>query len=324
MIWITNSDFCFRSFSSAVFAVSQIKSTRNQNQRTCVDVFSGNFEEKNEGETSTYQQFQITIRRNGGNIHQAESFENKILNKVSANPQKEQHRQLKRSRSEPNFTGSRERNQAGDKREIKQHRDAIFFRGDHFFYQNILQRKKKSRADRNAIKNVEMEFIIGRPSRDNCQSDESDQCCDPSKFGYVFTEKNFRKHERKQRNRPKNGNDFSQWQFDDGVNVEEETYRTENSTDDIQEKLICFERRSAMSDYERKQGNKTEKKSEKSHLESTESLPHEFRNNIVGAADKHLAEKKHNPLPILIQDHKFSEIKSKLLITFMVNNENIF
>lgn len=307
-----------------VFTVPQIESTRDQNQSACVNVFSGNFEKENESKDCGDQQFQVTIRRDGGNIHQTESLENKVLHKVSAKSQKEQHREFERSRSHPNFACGRERNHACDECEIEQHRDAIFFRGHHFFDEDILQCEKERCTDRNAVKDVEMEFIVGCPTRNNRQSDKSDQGCDPTEFCYIFGEKNFGKYERKQWDRPENDNDLGQRQFNHCVNVEKETHRAENSSNDVQEKLVCFKCGSSLRDYERKKCNETEKKSEKSHLESAQSLPHEFRNNIVGAADEHLTEKERDSPPISVQDHKFSETESRLLITFMVENENIF
>ncbi len=307
-----------------IFAISQIESARNQNQSTRVDIFSRNFEEKNKSKNRADQQFQISIRSNSGYINQTECFENKVLNEVSASPQKEEHRQLEWSRSHPNPICRWEGNDTCDERKIEQHRNAIFFFGDHFFDENILQREKESRSNRNAIENVEMEIVVGCPTGNNRQSNESYQCRNPSKFCYILAEKNFGKHERKQRNSPENNNDFGQRQFNDSIDVEKKTHRAEHSTNDVQEKLICFKRRFSTSDHERKQCNQSEKKPKKSHLESVQSLSHEFRNNIVGAADKHLAEKKCNPLPISIQGHKFSEIKSESFITFMVENENIF
>ena len=321
-IFKSNCTLGFLPFS--IFAVSQIKGARNQNQSSGVNIFSRNFEEKNKSETSSHQQFQITIRRNGGDIDQTKRFKNKVLNEVAAEPQKEQHSQFKRGRSEPILVCGRKRNETCYERKIEQHRDSIFFRSDHFFDQNVLQCEKKSSSDWNAVKNVELEFIVGCPSCNNCQSDESDQGCDPSKFCYVFAEKNFRENKRKQRNRPENDNDFSQRQRDYSVNVEKKTYRAENSPDDIQEELIGFECRFSPRDHEGKQGDQTEKESEKSHLKSAKPLSHKLRNNIVGATNKHLAEKKHNALPISVQDHKFSETESGLFITFMVRNENIF
>ncbi len=321
-IFKSNSSLGFLPFS--VFAVSQIESTRNQNQCARVNIFSGNFEEKNECKTSRHEQFQIAIRRDGRDVDQTKCFKNKVLNKVAAKSQKEQHCEFERSRSQPNFASCGERNKACNKREIKQHRDAAFFRGDHFFDQNILQCEKESGANRDAVKDVEMKFIIGCPSCDNRQSYESDQGCDPSKFGYVFSEKNFGEYEREQRNRPKNDNDLGQRQFDHSIDIEKETYRAENSSDDIQKKLVGFDRGFSLVDYKRKQSNQTEKKSEKSHLKSAQSLPYEFRNYVISAADKHMAEKKHDPLPISIQTHKFSETESGSFITFMVGNENIF
>ena len=317
-----NFPFGFPFFE--IFAIPQIKSARDQNQGARVDIFSGNFEEKYEGENCADQQFQVTIRRNGRDIHQAESLENKVLHKVSSKSQKEQHCQFKRSRSHPNFVCGGERNHACNECEIEQHSDAAFFRGNHFFDENILQCEKERCSDWNAIKDVELEFIIGCPTRDNCQSDEANQSCDPPKFRYIFGEKNFGEHKRKKRDCPKNDNDLGQRQFNHGVNIEKKTYRAENSSNDIQKKLICLERRFSASDYKRKQGDQSEKKSEKSYLESAQPLPHEFRNNIVGAADKHLAEKEHDSQPISVQGHKFSEVKIWSFITFMVENENIF
>ena len=311
-------------FPFEIFTVSQIERARDQNQSTGVDIFSGNFEEKNKSENGADQQFQISIRSNGGDINQAKRFENKILNEVSTSPQKEEHCQFERSRSHPNFESCRKRNKAGNESEIEQHGDSIFFCRDHFFDENILQREKERCANRNAIKNVEMKIIIGRPTSDKRQSDESDQSCGPAKFRYIFAEKNLGQNQRKQRNRPENNDDFSQRQFDHSVDVEKETYCAKNSANDIQKELICSKRRLSAGNYERKQRDQSEKKSEKSYFEGAQSLAHKFRNDIVCAADEHLAEKKHDPLPVSIQDHKFSEIKSRLFITFVVRNENIF
>jgi hypothetical protein len=321
---IFKSNFSLEFLPFSIFAVSQIKGTRNQNQSSGVNIFSRNFEEKNKSKTSSYQQFQITIWRNSGDIDQTKCFKNKVLNEVAAEPQKEQHCQFKWSWSEPSLACSRKRNETCYERKIEQHRDATFFRSDHFFDQNILQREKESSANRDAVKDVELKFIIGCPSRNNCQSDESDQGCDPSKFCYVFVEKNFRENKRKQRNRPENDNDFSQWQRDYGVNVEKKTYRTENSSDDIQEELIGFECRFSLRDHEGKQGDQTEKESEKSYFKSAKPLSHKLRNYVVSTANKHLAEKEHDSMPISVQNHKLSEIESGLFITFMVRNENIF
>ncbi len=316
------SCFCFFPFD--IFAVAQIQSTWNQNQRTGINIFSGNFKEENKGKTRGYKKFQVSVRRYSGDINQTKRSENKVLNEVAAESQKEEHQQLKWSRSQPNFTCRRERNKACDEREIKQHRDAIFFYGDHFFDDDILQRKKESSANRNTVKNIEMKFIVGRPSCDNHQSDESNQCCNPTEFCYIFGKKNFGKYQRKQWNSPENDNDLGQRKYNHRIDVEKETCRAKNSSNDIHKKLIRFESGLSLRDYERNQCNQTEKESEESHLKCTESLPHEFRNNIVGATDKHLTEKESDSLPISIQDHKFSEIKSRLFITFMVNNENIF
>lgn len=318
----STSDLC--SFPFDIFAVAQIQSAWNQNQRAGVNIFSGNLEEKNKGKTSSYKKFQVTVWCYGGDIDQTKRFENKVLNEVAAKSQKEEHRQLKWSRSQPNFACRRERNKTCDECEIKQHRDAIFFFGDHFFDDDILQREKESSANRNTVKNIEMKFIVRRPSCDNRQSNESNQCCDPTEFCYIFGKKNFGKYKRKQWDSPENDNDLGQRKYNHRVDVEKETCRAKNSSNSIHEKLIRFESGFSLSDYERKQCNQTEKKSEESHLKCTESLSHEFRNNIVGATDKHLTEKESDSLPISIQDHKFSEIKSRLFITFMVNNENIF
>ena len=86
-IFKSNCSLRFLPFS--IFAVAQIQGAGNQNHSSGVNIFSGNFEEENESKTSRYEQFQITIRRDGGNVHQAESLENKVLNKVTAESQKE-------------------------------------------------------------------------------------------------------------------------------------------------------------------------------------------------------------------------------------------
>ena len=317
-------NFCFGFPLLEILAVSQIERTWNQNQGTCINILSGNFEEKNESKNCADQQFQISIRRNSGDVHQAKSFENEVLHEVTAKSQKEEHHQFERSRCQPNFACRRKRDKTCDKCKVEKHCNAIFFCSNHFLDENILQREKESCSDRNAIKDVELKIIIGCPSCNNRQSDESDQSCDPSKFCYIFAEKNFRQHQRKQRDRPENNNDLGQRQVNYGVDVEKETYCAKDSANNVQEKLVRFKRRSSLSNHERKQGNQSEKKSEKSYFESVQSLSHKFRNNIVGATDKHLAEKKRNSSPISIQGHKFSEIKSRLLITFMVRNENIF
>jgi len=309
---------------STIFAVSQIECARNQNQGANIYVFSGNFEKKYKGQKRTYQQFQIAIRGNCGNIHQAERFKYKILDKVAARTQKKEHCKLERSRHRPNFTGGWKRNNTRNECEVKQHRDATFFRLNHRLYKDILQSEKKSCTDRNKVKNIKVEIIIRSPGRNNSQSNKSDKSRNPSKFGYIFMEKNLGQNQRKQWYRPKNNHDLSQGQLDNSKNIQEKTYSTENSTNDIQEKLICFKRRFALSDYERQKGNQSEKKSEKSHLKSVQPLSHEFRNNIVGTANEHLTEKKRDSLPISIQSHKLSAEKSKLFITFMVKNENIF
>lgn len=321
-IFKSNCSLGFPFFS--IFAVSQVEGTRNQDQSSSVNIFSGNFEEKNKSKTSSYQQFQITIWRNGGDINQTKRFKDKVLNEVATEPQKEQHCQFKWGRSDPNLACGWKRNETCYERKIEQHRDSTFFCSDHFLDQNILQREKESSANRDAVKDVELKFIIGCPSCNNCQSDESGQSCDPSKFCYVFAEKNFRENKRKQRNSPENDNDFSQRQRDYSVNVEKKTYRAENSSDDIQEELIGFERRFSLRDHEGKQGDQTEKESEKSHLKGAKPLSHELRNYVVSTANKHLAEKEHDSLPISIQNHKLSETESELFITFMVKNENIF
>ncbi len=317
-------NFRVRFFPLEIFAIPQIECARYQNQSACINIFSGNFKEKNKSKNGANQQLQISIRSNGGNIHQTKRFENKVLDKVSTSSQKEKHRQLKRSRSHPNFKGCWKRNKAGNKSKIEQHRNSIFFCGDHLFDENILQREKESRANRNAIKNIKMEIIVRCPTCDNRQSNKSNRCCDPSKSCDVFAKKNFGQNQRKQRNSPKNNDDFSQRQFDDGVDIEKKTYRTENPANDIQKDLICFESRFSMGNHKRKQCNQSEEKAKKSNFESIQSLAHKFRDNIVCAADKHLAEKKRNPPPISIQGHKFSEIKSRSFIAFMVGNENIF
>ena len=302
-----------RFFLPAIFAVSQIECTRDQNQRAYVYIFPGNFEEKYKGEKCTHQQFQIAIRSDRGNIHQTKCFKYEILNKVAARSQKKEHYQLKRSRGRPNFAGSRERNNTCNKREVKQHRDTTFFCFDHRLYKDILQSEKESSADRNEIKNVKMEIVVGSPSCNNRQADESDQSHDPSKSCYIFMEENFRQNQRKQRNRPEDNHDLGQRQFDNCKNIKEKTYGTQNSANDIQKKLICFKRRFAFSDHERQQRDQSEKKSEKSHFKSVQSLPHEFRNYIVGAADKHLTEKKRDSLPIPIQSHELSDEKADYL-----------
>ncbi len=313
-----------RSFLSTIFTVSQIKCTRYQNQSTDVHIFPWNLEKKYESKKCAYQQFQISIRSNRGNIHQTKCFENKVLNEVTAEPQKKQYRQFEQSRSQPNFAGGRKSYDTCNKSKIKQHRNATLLRFNHLFYENILQSKKKSSANRNAIQDIKPKFIVRIQGCYDGQSDEADQSRNPSKTRDVFSEKNFRQNQRKQRNCPKNSYDFRQWQFNNGVNVKKKTYCSKNSAHDIQKKLICFKCRFALSNYKGQQGNQSEKKPEKSHLKCTQPLSHKFRNNIVDAADKHLTEKKHNSLPIFIQNHKISDEKSRLFITFMVKNENIF
>lgn len=298
-----------RFFLPAIFAISQIKCAWYQNQRAGINILSRNFEEKYKGKKGSYQQFQIAIRSDRGNIHQTKGFKYEILDKVAARSQKKEHRKLKWSRGRPNFACGRERNNARDKREVKQHCDTTLLRFNHCLYENILQSKKKSRADRNEVKYVKVKIVVGSPSRDNRQSDESDQGRNPSKPSYIFTEDNSGQNQRKQRNRPKNNHDLSQRQLNNGKNVKEETYRAQNSTNDVQEELIRFKRRFALSDYERQQGNQSEKKSEKSYFKGIQSLPHEFRNNIVGATNKHLTEKKRNSLPIPTQSHELSDKK---------------
>ena len=307
-----------RFFPFEIFAISQIECARDQNQSTSVNIFSRNFKEENKSKNCADQQFQISIRRNGGNIYQAKSFENKILNKVTAESQKEKHHQLKWGRGYPNLACTWKRNNTCDECEIEQHRDATFFCSYHLFYKNILQCEEESGANRNAIKKVEMKIIVSCPTCDKRQSNESNQRYDPPKFRYVFSKKNFGKHQRKQWNRPENYDDLSQRQFNYGINVEEETYGAKDSAYNVQKKLIGFKRGFAVSNYERQQGDQSEKKSKKSHLKSVEPLPHKFRDNVVSAADEHLAEKKRDSLPISIQGHKFSETRSRPLITFMV------
>ena len=146
-------------FPFEIFAISQIEGARNQNQSTGVDIFSGNFKEKNKSKNCADQQFQISIWSNSRHIDQADCFKNKVLNEISASSQKEEHGQFKWSWSHPDFTCRRERDDTCNERKIKQHRNAIFFFGDHFFDENVLQCEKESRADRNAIKNVEMNPI---------------------------------------------------------------------------------------------------------------------------------------------------------------------
>ncbi len=303
------AELSFRFFPFKIFAVSQIKCARYQNQRADINILSRNFEEKHKCEKGTYQQFQIAIRGNCGNIHQTERFKYEILNKVAACSQKKEHYQLKWSRSYPNFTGGRERNNTRNKCEVKQHCDATFLRFNHGLYKDVLQSEKESGADRNEIKNIKFKIVIGSPSRDNCQSDKSDQSRDPSKPCYIFMKKNFGQNQRKQRNRPKNNYDLGQRQFNNCKNVKEETHRTQNSADDIQEKLIRFKCRFPLSDHERQKSHQPEKKSEKSHFKSIQSFTHEFRNNVIGAADKHLTEKKRDSQPISIQNHEFSDKK---------------
>lgn len=313
-----------RPFFPTIFVIFQIQCARYQNQRAGVNILPRNFKKKYKGEAGGDQQLQIAIRSNRGNIYQTKCFENKILNEVTAEPQKEQHRKLERSRSQPNFAGSRKSYDTCNESKIKQHRNTSFFSFNHLLYKNILQSEKKCRPDRDAIKGIKSKFIVGTQGCNNGQSDEADQSRNPSKTRDIFFEKNFGQNQRKQRNCPKNSYDFRQRQFDNGVNVKKKTHRSENSAYDIQKKLVCFKCRLAPSNYKGQQGDQSEKKSEKSHLECTQPLPHEFRNNVVGTADKHLTEKKSNPLPVSVQSHKLSDEKSDLFITFMVKNENIF
>lgn len=314
----------FFFFPFKIFTVSQVECAWNQNQRASVDIFSGNFKEKYKCKKSTDKQFQITIRSNRRNVYQTKSLKNKILNKVTAKSQKEQHSQLKWSWSQPNLTGCRKRNNTCDKSKIKQHSDAIFFCSHHLLYKDILQSEKKRCADRNTIQRIKSEIIVRIPCRNNRQSNETDQRYNPTKTCNIFPEKNSGQYQRKQWNCPKDDNNFSQRQFDNGVNIKKKTQGSENSSDNIQKQLICFKCRFVMSNNKGKQSNQSEKKSEKSYLESIQPLSHKFRNNIIRTADKHLTEKKQDSLPISIRGHKFSDAKSKLFITFMVKNENIF
>ncbi len=313
-----------RFFLSAIFAISQIKRAWYQNQSANVNIFSGNFKEKHKGKKCAYQQFQITIWCDSGNINQAKSLKNKILNEVSAQPQKKQHHQLKLCRKYPNMISGRKRHNTCYKSKIKQHRNAIFLCFNHLFYEDILQSKKKGCSDRNTIENIKMKFVVGIPCSNNRQSDEADQSCNPSKTCYIFSQKNFGQNQRKQRNCPKDNYNFSQRQLNNSVDVEEKTYSTENSTNNIQKNLVCFECGFAMSNYKRQQSNQAKKEPEEGYFKSVQPLSHEFRNNIIGTTDKHLTEKKRDSLPIFTQGHKLSDEKSRLFITFMVKNENIF
>lgn len=303
------AELSFRFFLFKIFAVSQIKCARDQNQRASINIFPRNFEEKYKCEKGTYQQFQIAIRGDRGNIHQTECFKYEILNKVAPHSQKKEHYQLKWSRSRPNFTGGRKRNNTRNKCKVKQHCNTTFLCLNHRLYKDVLQSEKEGGADRNEVKDIKFKIVVGGPSRDNCQSDESDQSRDPSKSRYIFTEKNFGQNQRKQRNRPKNNHNLGQRQFNNRKNVKEETHRAQNSTNDIQEKLIRFKRRPALGDHERQKSHQPEKKSEKSHFKSIQSFTHEFRNNIIGAADEYLTEKKRDSLPISIQGHELSDKK---------------
>lgn len=318
----SDSEICLSL--SKIFAVPQIKRTWYQNQSADINIFPGNFEEKYKCEKSTYQQFQIAIRSNSGNINKTEGLKYEILHEIAPYPQKKQHCQLKRGRSYPNLAGHRKRHNTRDKSEIKQHCNSPFFGLNHFFYENVLKGKKESCSDRNHVKDIELKYIIGIPSCNNSQSDKSDERDNPAKISNILPEKNFGQHQRKQRNRPKNNHNFGQRQLNDGINIEEKTHCPENSTNCVQKKLICFKCGFALGNHKRQQCNQSEEKSKKCHLKSVQPLTHKFRNNIIAATNKHLAEKESNPPPIPIQSHKLSADKSRLFITFMVKNENIF